>query len=418
MTEIENPLNVWFFSTGKMVTDSTKQTVTHFMFDGGKLNLYNDHDEFQVMYSKYIKHKNCIVERKTDFFKFFIDFDVLSEEIINLDEYVNIIQNTLMNLYKKSDLVCIITGADKVKKIIKNEITYLKQGFHLHWPVLIVDKETAKRIRKNLIVNLTNVFGKNEKHYDNWEKIIDKCVYETNGLRLVGSDKCVISDGKKHYEERIYIFKDVYMGNKKDESLFTIYNSDTLKLVKDTSIRSFENCITEIYNLTEYTETEESSENTSSNLISIAKSSHEYTAIEKYFRLHASGYRAEDIRSISKSKDKPMYLINSRSKWCNNKQDYHTNNHIYFKLTPSGLCQKCMSESTYIHGPCREFQSTCVPITTTLESVLGWQKAKSKDPDEIKKPQNFSVPSFLEKLENNITGKNAFSGPKKKKQIK
>ena len=76
-----------------------------------------------------------------------------------------------------------------------------------------------------------------------------------------------------------------------------------------------------------------------------------------------------------------------------------------------------MSESTYIHGPCREFQSTCVPITTTLESILGLQKAKSKDPDEIKKPQNFNVPSFLEKLENNITGKNAFSGPKKK-QIK
>ena len=415
MAEIENPLNVWFFSTGKMVTDSTKQNVTHFMFDGGKLDLSDDHDEFQLMYSKYINCKNCIVERKTDFFRFFVDFDILSEDLINLDDYVNIIQNTLMNLYKKPDLICIITGADKVKKIVKNEITYLKQGFHLHWPNLIVDKETAKCIRKNLIVNLTNVFGKNDKHYDTWEKIIDKCVYETNGLRLVGSDKCVVSDGKKYYEERIYILKDVYIGTKKDESLFEIYNSDKLKLVKDTSIRSKEKCITKIYNLTEYTETEEVSENTSSNLISIARSSPEYKAIEKYFRLHATGYRAEDIRSISKSKDKPMYLINSRSKWCNNKQDYHTSNHIYFKLTPSGLCQKCMSESTYIHGPCREFQSTCVPITTTLESVLDWKKPKTKDTDKIKKSRNFNVSSFLETLENNITGKDAFTGPGKKK---
>tara|TARA_Y100000741_G_scaffold294396_1_gene234763 strand:- start:1200 stop:2450 length:1251 start_codon:yes stop_codon:yes gene_type:complete len=410
-----NPLNIWLLSTDKIVIDSSKRNVTHFMLNGGKIDLSNSHDEFQIEYSKHINYKNCIVERKTDFFKFFIDFDILSEEIINLDEYVNIIQNTLMNLYKNLNLLCIITGADKVKKITKNEISYLKQGFHLHWPELIVDKETAKRIRKNLIVNLTNVFGKNDKHYDTWEKIIDKCVYEMNGLRLVGSDKCVISDGKPEYENRIYVFKDVYIGNKKDESLFEIYNSDTLKLVKDTSIRSNEKHITEFYNLTEYTETEEASENTTSNLISIAKSSNEYTAIEKYFRLNANGYRVEDIRSISKSKDKPMYLINSRSKWCNNKQDYHTNNHIYFKLTPSGLCQKCMSESVCIYGPCREFQSTCVPITTSLESVLGWKKPKTKDTDKIKKPQNFNVSSFLEKLENNITGKDVFSGPGKKK---
>ena len=73
---MENPLNVWLFSTGKMVTDSTKQTITHFMFNGGKLDISSDHETFQEMYSKYIKFKNCIVEKKTDFFKFFVDFDI------------------------------------------------------------------------------------------------------------------------------------------------------------------------------------------------------------------------------------------------------------------------------------------------------------------------------------------------------
>ena len=48
------------------------------------------------------------------------------------------------------------------------------------------------------------------------------------------------------------------------------------------------------------------------------------------------------------------------------------------------MCQKCMSESVCIHGPCREFQSKCVPITTSLESVLGWKKAKPKDIKDIK----------------------------------
>lgn len=409
---MENPLNVWFFSTGKIVTDSTKQEVTHFMFDGGKLDISSDHETFQLMYSKYIDHKNCIVERKTEFFKFFVDFDVLSEEIINIHEYIIVIQGTLSNLYKNNDLLCIVTGADKNKELHKSDKVYLKQGFHLHWPNLIVNKETAKCIRKNLIVNLTNVFGKNEKHYDTWEKIVDKCVYENNGLRLIGSDKCTISDGNKIYEERIYILKAVYIGTNTDESLFDFYKKDTFQLVKDTSIRSDEKCITKIYDLAEYVETEDVSETRCGNLVNLSRTSIEYIAIEKFFKLHASGYRVEDIRSISQVKDKCIYLISSKSKYCQNKQDFHTNNHIYFKLSPSGLCQKCMSENHGIHGPCREFQSKCVPITTALESTLKWKKPKSK---EIKKTTNFSLPSFLETLENNITGKDTFMGPGKKK---
>ena len=283
----------------------------------------------------------------------------------------------------------------------------------MHWPAIVVDKETAKCIRKNLIVNLTNVFGKDDKHYDTWEKIIDRCVYETNGLRLVGSDKCTMADGAKIYEDRIYVLKDVYMGTKKDESLKDFYMNDTFHLAKDTSIRSDAKSISNVYNLSEYEESEEPIK-TSGNLITIQKSSSEYKSIEKFFKLHADGYRVEDIRTISQVKDKPMFLISSKSKYCQNKQDFHSNNHIYFKLTPNGLCQKCMSESIGVHGPCREYQSMCVPITTALESSLNWKKPKPKN-DEIKKQENFSIPNLLERLENNITGKQIFKGPGKKK---
>ena len=410
---MENPLNVWLFSTGKMVTDSKLQNVTHFMFDGGKLDISNDHETFQMLYSKYIKYKNCIVERKTDFFKFFIDFDILSEEIINLDQYINIIQSTLGSLYKTNELLCIVTGANKNKEITKENKKYIKQGFHLHWPGIVVNKETAKCIRKNLIVNLTSVFGKDVKHYDTWEKIIDLCVYENNGLRLVGSDKCTMSDGARIYEERIYILKNVYIGTNKDDSKKDFYESDTFQLIKDTSIRCDANSITDVHDLGEYIESEEPIK-LSGDLITIQKSSSEYKSIEKFFKLHATGYKVEDIRTITRVKDKPMYLISSKSKFCQNKQDFHSNNHIYFKLTPSGLCQKCMSESTGVHGPCREYQSMCVPITTALESSLNWKKPKPKNV-EIKKQENFSIPSLLERLENNITGKEIFKGPGKKK---
>ena len=100
---MENPLNTWFFSTGKIVTDSKIQNVTHFMLDGGKIDLTKDHDIFQELYTKYINCKNCIVERKTDIFKFFIDFDVLSEVIIDIHEYALIIQQAISNIYKKNE---------------------------------------------------------------------------------------------------------------------------------------------------------------------------------------------------------------------------------------------------------------------------------------------------------------------------
>ena len=408
---MENPLNVWLISTGKMVTDSKIQEVTHFMFDGGKLDISIDYETFQMMYCKFFHHKNCIVERKTPYFKFFIDFDFLSEDVVSIDEYVNTIQTTLVNLYKINDLKCIITGADKFKKVFKGDKLYLKQGYHLHWPDIIVNKETAKCIRNNLIVNLTNVYGKNEKHYESWDKIIDKCVYEKNGLRLVGSDKCTISDGIKVYENRIYVLKEVYTGIVKNETLREIYETNLLDLIKDTSIRSKEEKETTVYNLRGYTEEEESVK-PSGNLINMERKSIEYKSIEKFFKLHAIGYRVEDIRTISKVKDKQMFLISSKSKFCQNKQDFHSNNHVYFKLTPSGLCQKCLSESSGVHGPCRDYQSSFVSITPALESSLNWKKPKTKDKDKnIKTPDNFSISGLLEKMENNFTCKDAFRGP-------
>ena len=406
-------LNVWLSSTGKVIdhNDATRKA-THLMLDGGRLDITEDHSAFQEMYSKHIKLKNCIVEMRTDFFKFFIDFDVLSEDIIDMSEYILVIQNTMSNLYKNNSLVCIVTGADKNKEITKNEKLYLKQGFHMHWPDVVSDTDTARSIRKRIITNLTTVFGKNEKHFDSWEKIVDRCVYDKNGLRLVGSDKCNRSDGKLDYEDRVYIFKDVYTGTKRNEELFDIYSIDTLRLVKDTSIRSDEMCITKLQDELEYVE-EETKPETKGDMVQLSRQSPEYQVIEKFFKLHAKGYRVEDIRGISYVKDKCTYIISSKSKYCQNKQGFHTNNHIYFKLTPKGLCQKCMSENHGIHGCCREYQSVCVPITTSLESALKWKKPKIKEVK--KKPQDFTLPGFLEKLENKITDKDAFMGPGKKR---
>jgi hypothetical protein len=407
---MDNPLKVWFYSTGKIVTD--KSLTTHYSMEGFKLNLSDDYDTFQELYSKNIKSKNCLVEKKTEFFRFFIDFDVLSEIIVDEEPYLKCIQEVIYNIYNIKDLKCISTVPNKNIEIVKENKKFIKQGFHFHWPDLIVDVETAIKIRSNILVSIKTIFGKVE-HFDNdWEKIIDKCVYRKNGLRLIGSDKCTVADSTRVYEDRVYILKNVYIDKNSNKELVDYYTDNILALIKDTSIRSDKTEITKYVNLTEYEEEENLI--SKSELSPISKNSLVYSEIKKFFKNHATGYNVEDLGNISKVNGKDMYLIYTRSKYCQNKQGFHTNNHIYFKLTPTGLCQKCLSQNTGHHGCCRDYQSSHVPLSMSVISALNWKKPKFK---ETSLQESFSINNLLEKLENRIVSKDSFRGPGKKKYI-
>ena len=107
-------------------------------------------------------------------------------------------------------------------------------------------------------------------------------------------------------------------------------------------------------------------------------------------------------------------MIYTRSKYCQNKQGFHKNNHIFFKLTPSGLCQKCLSQNTGHYGCCRDYQSSYVPLSNGVISALNWKKPKFK---ETQLQGSFSINGLLERLENRIVSKDVFRGPGKKKCI-
>jgi hypothetical protein len=404
---MDNPLKLWFYSTGKIVMDNS--LTTHYSMEGFKLDLSEDYITFQELYAKNIKFKNCLVEKKTDFFRFFIDFDVLSEIIIDEEPYLKCIQEVIFNIYNIKDLKCISTVPDKNIEIIKENKKFIKQGFHFHWPDLIVDVETAIKIRSNILVSIKTVFGRIE-HFDNdWEKIIDKCVYKKNGLRLIGSDKCTVADSTRVYEDRVYILKDVYIDKISNKEMVEYYTNNILALVKDTSVRSDKTEITKYVNLNEY---EEEPQVLNSELISISKNNPIYLEIKKFFKNHATGYNVEDLGNISKVNGKDMYLIYTKSKYCQNKNGFHKNNHIYFKITPTGLCQKCLSQNTGLHGCCRDYQSSYVPLSTGIMTVLNWKKPKEKISSS---QESFSINSLLERLENKLTNKNSFSGPGKRK---
>lgn len=403
-----NPLITWLYSCDKIVKNSDR-LVTHFMLDGGKLDLTRDYDTFQEIYAKNILEKNCIVELKTDVFKLFIDFDVLSTEKIEMHKYIIDIQEIIKQLYE-TEALCIVTCADKNKKIKRDSVEYIKQGFHLHWPEIFVNKEIAIKIRAIIVIRFTTMYGKVAGFFENWEKIIDKTVYGHNGIRLIGADKCNISDGIKNYENRVYVIYSVYIGKVHDENVTREYKTNTLKSLKDTSIRCFEPNITRHVTLPEY-ESEEDTDEEKSGFDIIKKSSPIYMAIQKFFINYATGYRVDDVRKIVKMKEKEIYIIESKSKFCQNIDDFHSNNHIFFKLTPFGFCQRCRSERSGNFGCCRDYSSNLIQVSSTLQSALGWKKPKSKVKMDTK---DFSVPSLLERLEGNITNKPKFTGPPKK----
>lgn len=414
----KNPLRMWLFSTGKVVKDVSTRNVTHYMLNGGKLDLTDDHDLFQQMYVKYIGFKNCIVEKKTDTFRFFIDFDILSTEIVNIDDYIVCVQNIMASIYKNNNLKCIITKAGGLKKIKKGDTEYMKQGYHFNWPSILVNKSIALRIRDNILVSIKTIFGKPETFYESWDKIIDKCVYDKNGLRLVGSDKCTYSDGKYTYENRVYNYSNCYVGNKPSEIYNEIYNSELLKVIQDTSIRTSETNLTTFYNLPEYEETEEDFvSDASGNFNLLPNESSQRNSILKFFKNHVQGYRVEDIRGILKSNAyDTLYLINTRSKYCHNKCGYHANNHIYFKLTPVGICQMCMSEndgepdSNGIITNCKKFESKRIPLTQDLKTCLKWGVKQ----DENISDKNVNIVSLMmDKISDNLSNKKDLIGPGK-----
>jgi hypothetical protein len=405
---MDNPLKIWFYSTGKIVTDTS--LTTHYSMEGFKLNLSDDYTTFQELYAKHIKCKNCLVEKKTEKFPLFIDFDVLSEIIIDEEPYLKCIQDVIFNIYNIKDLKCISTIPNKNIEIVKEDKTFIKQGYHFHWPDLIVDVETAIKIRSNILTSIKTIFGKVD-HFDNdWEKIIDKCVYKKNGLRLIGSDKCTIADNTRVYEDRVYILKNVYIGKNLNKELIEYYTNNILELVKDTSVRSNKTEITQYINLTEYEEEENLISN--SEIVPLSKNSVVYSEIKKFFKNHATGYNVEDLGNISKVNGKDMYLIYTKSKYCQNIKGSHKNNHVFFKLDRSGLCQKCMSQSTGLHGCCRDYQSSYVPLSTGVTSALNWKKPKFT---ETNIQESFSLNSLLERLENRIVSKDSFRGPGKRR---
>ena len=279
---------------------------------------------FLQKYTEAILNKEYVylVECRQNTFPLFFDLDFLLEKEVEQDIFIDIIKNVneTVKLYYNNRL-CIVTTADN-KLIKKNEIEYIKKGFHLHWPDLIVNKEIALNIRKACIIKLKTIYG--NMFYNNFNDIIDEHVFNSSGLRLTGSRKGqYVSQTKSFCDEgRPYYLIYVFNNNIIDLDKFNDYNTDYELLIKHTSIIN-ENCnISPIENnLIAEEECEECEEITryeNNTWNKLYKTNIEYTEICRFFKNYVKDYSVDDIKRIFYSNDNNVYIIWTKSKYCLN----------------------------------------------------------------------------------------------------
>jgi len=138
---------------------------THHMMSGGNLSIPDDNfDEFLHLYAEEVDKGNkdlTICEIRSPVSKMYFDIDILDSKALD-DEYIiriaSIIQNSIVSCYQDDDIfqcvICTTPPKDSTDGLKKN-------GIHLIFPSLYVDREKALKLIETAVSGLEKSFEKN-----------------------------------------------------------------------------------------------------------------------------------------------------------------------------------------------------------------------------------------------------------------
>lgn len=353
---------------------------------------------------------NSIVEQKTPIFKFFIDLDFkLKFELTleNKQEIVvkiqSILKEALIFTSQESNFFCIVSSCNNLN--IGGEI---KNGIHLIFPFIFVNKSMAIKIRNILVQGLYNNVNE-ETSLLEWEKIIDESVYTKSGLRIMFSykyDKCIYCSEKtlkKINCDKCQNKKNIYsrpyypiLNLDNDGNIITIKNDISLITISNMflfSIRSNEKNINIDFNnpLPTWFNSEinlVSNEETQMRLgkdYSIINNCDIYNYIEKYIKEFWHVYKNIKITTIYKSifRNQINFSFRTNCHYCFNIGKEHKSNHVWFVLSPKRvLSQKCFDID------CKNFkikQNTTLVLPQKIYNLLlDENKPKMEEEDIFK----------------------------------
>ena len=374
--------------------------ITHTFMNGGTLYVpKNKHDLFYEEYAKVCKTtETSLVERKTmPYFSLALDLDIVDEQKWTEEtifELVSFIQSIIHDFYKEN-LSCIICMADGTKKV--ND--YIKTGVHLHWPHLVTNIENTEILYSTLIKKCNEKYGE-RPDFNPWNQLIDACVTKNIGLRVAGSSKFEMNNGKYINKGRKYWPIQVLDSNGNPRPLHLNKLKRNLAcLMKETSIRSWQNVpLLTFKSIPDYAKEFENVHPVTRSVTGKRKQRPRYggndtwshvndtetiDVIEKcVYKSLPKEYNNCTIKDMLVNNKQSDYLItltetNSYCKYCQNVKRMHSKNHIYWILNSNGLYQKCHSETKNKDGKsCADYSSKPISISiTTLNFILNKKKS-------------------------------------------
>ena len=178
----------WWLRRGP---DSTGKKATHLLLDGGRLHVPDgDAGSFLNEYALAVARKDstppALVELRTPVFKLFMDIDARlppdAPDTFDFTPVWTTIFRAATNFFVHAPRLLVCTAP------IKLEANGSKKfGAHLVWPETFARPEVALAFRDVLLPDLKSAFG--GMCVNDWDDVVDACVYKANGLRMPWSVK-------------------------------------------------------------------------------------------------------------------------------------------------------------------------------------------------------------------------------------
>lgn len=194
---------------GRPVTN----TYTHLLLSGGRLDVpdaLNDGLLTAILQSGKIKQEPIyIVEMPTlDGYKLFCELDLILDSHVltreDIRKYILYpIQKMMRKIYPEKDTTVVVCMSPPKKVTSKtNNGPAIKNGIHLIWPNIIVNRSIAWRVRGALLTELSSTGIPSEwgRLHEPWDTILDGAVFDKNGLRMIWARKasiCPVCKGEK-----------------------------------------------------------------------------------------------------------------------------------------------------------------------------------------------------------------------------
>lgn len=204
---------------------------SHLAMGGGKWNIpLEKNDEFLMLYHVALKFTNLTLtfaEQKTPIYPFFVDLDFEEEQFPQLpNKFYQIIMEIYHNVI---NAVCDISNSIVVESIITMRKPW---KIHFNYHNLYVNNQISLCIRQHVIDKLKLQYA-SLTQFD-WGKILDKSIYNHNGLRMIGS--------VKRGDSREDCYKVVMGGFADDNTAKLDENPISLEMVRKLSIRLPNDC--------------------------------------------------------------------------------------------------------------------------------------------------------------------------------